>query len=167
MFTVGRLLSNLPQVVASHIEQHILAGSFAELERTVTLDEIHVIVNMWRKCEDFQGFSFEHSLASISKKAEIPLHRILYSPTTVCLSCGWSLQLQSKPAHVTVFETCQPLPGIKFSLRCRNCNLHYGYSMYGNGEKGYRLYEKRRPYIESSNVTYLSRDLCLQQICLA
>lgn len=166
VFTVGRLLSQLPPVVASHIEQQILSGSFAELEKTLTLDEIHVIANMLRKCDDFLEFSYEKSLASISKTAGIPLHRILYPPTSVCFTCGWSLQLQSHPARVTVFETVEPLPGVKFTLRCRNCNLHYGYSMYGNGEEGYRFYEKRRPYIESSNVTYLSRDLCLQQIRL-
>ena len=154
-------------MICSNIEECILAGSFPELEKFVTLDELHTVVEVLRKCQDFLDFSYEKSLVALSENAKIPLHRILYPPTTVCFTCGWSLQLQSQPASVTVFEKDKPLPGIKFTLKCRNCNFHYGYSMYGNNDEGYRFYPKRRPYIESSNVTMVSRGLCLEHICLA
>ncbi|KAJ7386008.1 hypothetical protein OS493_012341 [Desmophyllum pertusum] len=134
-----------------------------ELTRTITKDELRVIVELLRRCEDFLEFSFENSVSTIAINAAIPIQRILYPPVQLCLRCGWTLQLQSQPAIVTVFENHETFPGMKFSLKCRNCNIHYGYSMYGSGEDGYRFYPKRRPYVESSNVTYLARDLCLQQ----
>lgn len=167
VFVLGRLLSKLPKVISSHIELQILAGSFPELEKMVTQEELHAVIDALQNCQDFLDFSYENSVVAISENAGIPLHRILFPPATICFTCGWSLQLQSQPAIVTVFEKDKPLPGIKFSLKCRNCNLHYGYSMYGNSDDGYRFYDKRRPYVESSNVTFVSRSLCLQHICLA
>lgn len=166
VFVLGRLLSILPQVISGNTEQRILAGSFPELEKMVTIDELHAVIDLLRKCQDFVDFSYEKSVVAISENAKIPLHRILFSPTTACFTCGWSVQLQSQPATVTVFEKDKPLPGIKFTLKCRNCNFHYSYSMNGNSEEGYRFDEKRRPYIESSNVTFVSRGSCLEQICL-
>ena len=118
VFILGSLLSNLPQVITSHLEEHILAGSFGELEKIVTLDELHVLVELLRKYEEFLDFSYENSVAAISESAGIPLHRILYPPITACSTCGWSLQIQSQPASVTVFEKDEPLPGIKFSFKC-------------------------------------------------
>lgn len=168
VFVLGRLLTRLPQVIRANIEQRILAGSyFPEIEKMVTLDELHAVNDVLSKCQEFIDFSYEKSVVAISENAKIPLHRILFPPTTVCMTCGWNLQIQSQPANVTIFEKDKPLPGIKFTLKCRNCNCHYGYSMYGNGDEGYRFYETRRPYIESSNVTLVSRGLCLEHICLA
>ena len=167
VFVLGRLLSILPRVICGNIEQRILEGSFPELEKMVTLDELHALNDVLRTCQDFIDFSYEKSVVAISANAKIPMHRILFPPTTTCFTCGWTLQMQSQPANVTVFEKDEPLPGIKFNLKCRNCNCHYGYSMYGNNDEGYRFYEKRRPYIESSNVTFVSRGLCLEHICLA
>ena len=167
VFVLGRLLSNLPGVILSHIAQKIVAGSFPVLEKILTLEDVHAVVDALGKCQDFLDFDYETSVAAISESAGIPLHRIFFPPATICFTCGWSLQLQSQPALVTVFEEDNPLPGIKFALKCRNCNLHYGYSMYGNSDSGYRFYEKRRAYVEASNVTFVSRSLCLQHICLA
>lgn len=167
VFVVGRLMSVLPSVISRHLEEKILAGMVGELTRTITKDELRVIIDLLRRCEDFLEFSYENSVSTIAINAAIPIQRILYPPIQLCLRCGWTLQLQSQPAIVTVFENHETFPGMKFSLKCRNCNIHYGYSMYGSGEDGYRFYAKRRPYVESSNVTYLARDLCLQQICLA
>lgn len=167
VFLIGRLLSKLPSLIASQVEQHVLSGPVGKLAKCVTVDEIAVIKKLLSRCNDFLEFSFDSSLAEISKSSCFPLQRILYPPTTSCFTCGWTLQLQNRPARISVFEKEGSLPGIKFTLKCRNCKINYGYSMYGNCEQGYRFYDSRQPYIESSNVVYLVRGLCVEQIYLA
>ena len=88
VFVLGRLLSILPQVISGNTEQRILAGSFPELEKMVTIDELHAVIDLLRKCQDFVDFSYEKSVVAISENAKIPLHRILFSPTTACFTCG-------------------------------------------------------------------------------
>lgn len=168
LLLIGQLVSKLPLIISRQIEKQIISSSIVELSKTITLDELHLVKLLLARCTDFLEFSYEKSLAAMSISACIPLQRILYPPTTICYSCGSNLQLQNqRPARIAVFEKEGPVPGIKFTLRCRPCNLNYGFSMFGNGDNGYRFYKTRRPYIESSNVTYLARGLCLEQIYLA
>lgn len=167
LLVLGQLLSKLPSVISQQIEDKVLSASVGELGKSLTKEELAVMKSLLSRCEDFLQFSLDESLTEISRCASIPLRRILYPPTTTCFHCGWSLSQQNRPAKVTVFEHSQPIPGLKFTLKCCNCKVNYGYSMFGDTDKGYKFYDKRRPYVESSNVSYLARELCLQQIHLA
>lgn len=92
-------------------------------------------------------------MAAISKCAVVPFNEILFPLTEVCFECPDGLSLQSKPAHVIVFEKEGSFPGIKFSLKCQHCKTHYGFSMYGNINDGYKYYEESWSYIEASNAS--------------
>ena len=137
-----------------------------EFGSVITKKEFRAIKELFRKFNAIQRFSYDEHIDAVSKKAGFPLHRILCPPTEVCLLCGWSLSLRNV-AYITLFDRETIVPGIKFLLRCQNCKVNYGYSMYGNTENGYKFYQEKRPYVEASNVTYLSRGLCLDQIHLA
>ena len=165
-FILGRLTSSLPKVLPQDLEEKILTGLSMEFGSVITKNEFRAIKELFRKFNAIQRFSYDEHIDAVSKKAGFPLHRILCPPTEVCLLCGWSLSLRNV-AYITPFDRETIVPGIKFLLRCQNCKVNYSYSMYGNTENGYKFYQEKRPYVEASNVTYLSRGLCLDQIHLA
>lgn len=167
VFLVGRLVTKLPDVVSNQLNELLVSAAIGELGRSTSLEEVTLMKALLNRCQDFVDFSFENSVADISKLAGFPFTRILFPPTSVCFDCGWNLSPQNKPARVTVFENSESIPGIKFTLKCSNCKINFGYSMFGDTQRGYRFYDKPRPYIEASNVSYLERGLCLQHIHLA
>ena len=167
LFLVGRLVTKLPTVVSNQLNELLVAAAIGELGRSISLEEVTLLKALLNKCQDFLDFSYENSLADISQLAAFPFTRILFPPTSVCFDCSWNLSPQNKPARVTVFEHAKSIPGIKFTLKCTNCKINFGYSMFGDTQRGYRFYDKPRPYVEASNVCYLERGLCLQHIHLA
>ena len=70
-------------------------------------------------------------------------------------------------SNVTVFSMNTIKTAMKLCLRCQDCDINYGYSMFGNGKKGYRFYDEERPYVEATDEVFLERSLCLLQISLA
>ena len=167
LFVLGRLVTKLPSGVSNQLNERLVAATVGELGRSTSLQEVTLMKALLNKCQDFLDFSYEDGLVDISQIASFPFRRILFPPTTVCFECGWNLSPQNRPARVTVFENAETIPGIKFTLKCSNCKINFGYAMFGDTQRGYRFYNKPRPYVESSNVTYLDRRLCLQQIHLA
>lgn len=57
--------------------------------------------------------------------------------------------------------------GIKFTLRCRECNLGYNYSQFGNKSDGFRFYPEERKFIEVSDTVFFSREMLEFQCSLA
>ena len=167
LFLIGRLVTKLPSVVSNHVNERLVASTIGELGRCTSLQEVTLMKALLNKCQDFLDFSYENSLADISQLASFPFRRILLPPTTMCFECGWNLSPQNRPARITVYENTEIIPGIKFTFKCSNCKINFGYSMFGDTQRGYRFYNKPRPYVEASNVTYLDHRLCLQQIHLA
>ena len=161
-FILGRLTSSLPKVLPQDLEEKILTGLSMEFGSVITKKEFRAIEELFRKFNAIQRFSYDEHIDAVSKKAGFPLHRILCPPHRSMLVVWLEFV-----ANITLFDRETIVPGIKFLLRCQNCKVNYGYSMYGNTENGYKFYQEKRPYVEASNVTYLSRGLCLDQIHLA
>ena len=49
--------------------------------------------------------------------------------------------------------------GKKIILRCKDCQLNYSYSSYGNKENGYTFYTKNRAAVEATDSTLVDREL--------
>lgn len=92
---------------------------------------------------------------------------ILAPPTNTCLKCQQPLVAQNKMSSVSVFSTANIHTALKLCCRCQHCQLNFGYSMFGNVEQGFQLYDEERPYIEASDEIFLERQLCSFQVSLA
>ena len=92
---------------------------------------------------------------------------ILAPPVTNCCKCKSLLVAQNNICTVTVFSAVSVKTAMKLSLRCKDCKLNYGYSMFGNIEKGYHFYKEKRPCVEASDEVFMERSLCLFQVSLA
>ena len=92
---------------------------------------------------------------------------ILAPPVTNCCNCKSLLIAQNKTGTVTVFSGESVKTAMKLSLRCKDCKLNYGYSMFGNIQEGYHFYKEERPYVEASDGVFMERSLCLFQVSLA
>ena len=92
---------------------------------------------------------------------------ILAPPVTNCCNCKSLLIAQNKTGTVTVFSGESLKTAMKLSLRCKDCKLNYGYSMFGNIQEGYHFYKEERPYVEASDGVFMERRLCLFQVSLA
>ena len=92
---------------------------------------------------------------------------ILAPPVTNCCNCKSLLVAQTKIGTVTVFSGESVKTAMNLSLRCKDCKLNYGYSMFGNIQEGYRFYKEERPYVEASDGVFMERSLCLFQVSLA
>ena len=92
---------------------------------------------------------------------------ILAPPVENCINCNKALVAQNQICSVTVFLRNYVKSAMKFSSCCKDCNLNYGYSKFGNAQNGYKFYEEQRVYIEATDSVFLDRSLCLFQISLA
>lgn len=164
---VQNFLLKLPKIAFKQIQSRFMTALARELSIVIDLSDMSVVRALTNKHRDLACFSLDECLDSVSKRAGIPFQRILTPPTEICLSCGCNLSLQSQPAYITVFEKDGPFPGMKFSLKCQKCKTHYGYSCYGGSANGYKFYDDERCYVEASNISYLSRSLCLEHAYLA
>lgn len=78
-------------------------------------------------------------------------------PTSVCYRCGNDLVKNNKPSIVSFYTTEELLPMKKVDLRCRQCQINYGITKYGNSKDGYIYYPQLRRYAEASDVCFLDR----------
>ena len=85
-----------------------------------------------------------------------PFAGCLAPPTAVCYNCQGVLQKNNRPVMVTYFTVSGAIPVKKVELRCRNCNINYGITKFGNKEKGYEYYPSLGP-AEASDVAYIDR----------
>ena len=92
---------------------------------------------------------------------------LLTPPTKTCLLCNCLLSQHNKPCDVTIHSVRGKTAGLKFSLRCTQCDVNYNYDQYGNTTKGWSLYEERRPLVEASDICFIDRKLLSFQCALA
>lgn len=93
--------------------------------------------------------------------------QVLLPPVGECLSCGKTLTSHNKPCKVTVFLPTYAVSTLKQCLRCTDCDVNYGYAMYGNKASGVRFYKEPRPYVEATDEAYIDRFLSNFQASLA
>ena len=61
-----------------------------------------------------------------------------------CCNCESLLVAQNKICTVTVFSGESVRTAMKLSLRCKDCKLNYGYSVFGNIQEGYHFLQRRK-----------------------
>lgn len=69
-----------------------------------------------------------------------------------------SLYVHNNEVDVTVFDVIGPIPGVKVSLRCRECSTNYNYNYYGNRTSKMN-YARNSELIELSDVAYATQNL--------
>lgn len=69
---------------------------------------------------------------------------ILAPQVTNCCNCESLLVAQNKICTVTVFSGESVRTAMKLSLRCKDCKLNYGYSVFGNIQEGYHFLQRRK-----------------------
>ena len=97
--------------------------------------------------------------------AETPV--TLGPPVTSCYSCGRNL-IRNHVTKIKCYSTIGVKGGQKVTLRCKECQVSYNYSKFGNKhENGFRHYSSAQPYSEASDTIYFDRTLHELQCCFA
>ena len=63
---------------------------------------------------------------------------ILAPPVNTCTNCSKSLKTQNKMCTVTVFSMNTIKTAMRLSLHCQDCEINFGYSMFGTVNRGYK-----------------------------
>ena len=104
----------------------------------------------------------------ITDYAETPVMR-LGPPVTSCYSCGRNL-IRNHVTKIKCYSTIGVKGGQKVTLRCKECQVSYNYSKFGNKhENGFRHYSSAQPYIEASYsgaATLLLQHMCILCCCM-
>ena len=110
-----------------------------------------------------------HSCLSITRiGANSKVERVVIAPPCgECYSCKRPL-VSYLTTDVKLY-TCVGLKPIeKVILRCKECNLIYNPTQFGNKHtQGFQFYEKEQPILEVSDTVYFERSLLEWQCCLA
>lgn len=91
---------------------------------------------------------------------------VLIPPTLKCLECDAVLEAHNKSISVTVVHSTGVKILPKQSFRCRKCTLTYGYSQYGNKDRGYLFYPNQRPLVEGNDSFFMERKTYIHFISL-
>lgn len=87
-----------------------------------------------------------------------PYGGCLSPPISVCNQCGSDLVKNNKPSNISFYMINGSIPMKKVDLRCRECELNYGITKYGNNKDvGYKYYPELRKFAEASDVCVLDR----------
>ena len=98
-------------------------------------------------------------------KHNTPRLIFLAPPQDTCSICSTHLATHNAPTTIICYTESGPIPGLKITLRCPNCGINYRYDQYGNENMGgYRYYHGYLPYIQASQLCYVSRK-CYNEWC--
>ena len=148
------IVRSMPQVMPQAAKKTVLSFYYRKLCRIEEEIDLESCVSLLLLCTD-------------DRQPDVDDVEILAPPVNNCINCGKSLKTQNKMCTVTVFSMNTVKTALKLSLRCQDCEINFGYSMFGNVSQGYRFYDEQRPYVEASDEVFLERSLCLLQISLA
>lgn len=149
------IVRSMPQVMPQAARKTMLSFYFRKLCKVA--EEID-----FESCLNLLLFCIDERLPDVDHYVEI-----LAPPVNTCTNCSKSLSTHNKMCSVTVFSMTTIKTAMKLSLRCPDCEINFGYSMFGNVNKGYRFYDEQRPYVEASDEVFLERSMCFFQISLA
>lgn len=102
-------------------------------------------------------------IEDLSLKLKFSYEHFLCPPTNVCknTSCkntGKELSKNHVPTQVILCTTNGLKSASSYSYRCRHCKHVYSYDMYGlNSNK--HFYGEKRPYVRSTQMMYIERNL--------
>ena len=148
------IVRSMPQGMPQAARKIMQAFYFSKLCKEEEID-VESCASLLLFCTDQRHPDVEHEV------------EILAPPVNTCTNCSKMLKAQNKMSNVTVFSMNTIKTAMKLCLQCQDCDINYGYSMFGNGKKGYRFYDEERPYVEATDEVFLERSLCLLQISLA
>lgn len=90
----------------------------------------------------------------------MPHLRFLGPPAVSCYQCHSPLCANNSPTSIVFYSQDGPIPASKIILRCTRCKLNYHPEMFGNGEEGYRYYDRIQPIVKCTQQAYMERHLC-------
>lgn len=95
----------------------------------------------------------------------VPL--ILCPPVATCYDCGNPL-VKNRQTSIKVYSLQGYKKALKYTLRCKPCNIYYNYANFGNKhELGFRHYPTERNFVEASDTVYFSRTILNLQCSFA
>ena len=145
-------LKNVPPILPAAERKKLLEVIFRGLGIDYCSEEQNLIL---------RGFANENITA---RKDQL---LFLSPPVQRCIKCNTSLQCHNKPSEVMVYKMDGAMKTLNMCWRCENCDLNYNYCRFGDKKDGYQFYDIERPYIQSTNCSFVDRQLCRYQIFLS
>ena len=99
------------------------------------------------------------SLPDFPSTTKCDAFHVFSLPCDRCVHCQLHLVRYKNPVEVDYYHLNGSNKGVQCSLKCRRCDIFYGYTKYGNPVSGWNLYSAPRPAVEASDVCFVQWTL--------
>ena len=133
LVTIGQVMNLIPPVFLEYRLQYI-ASIMNEVNENEPLSTatISSAMHHLQKLNGLKnlGHPPRDMLWKVTFKRNLPYMEFIGPPVLDCVTCKQQLQSHNPPTPVVCFGLEGPLPGLKITLRCRNCCLNYRYTIH-------------------------------------